>query len=142
MCRTLCWVLLVSSAALVGGCRGVDLPDRTAVQGSITLDGQPVTTGEITFMPDEAKGTIGPSASGAIDAMGHYTLTTDHQGRGGDGAIVGFHRVRIVSREEVEPGMPSRSLIPQKYGNFATSGLAAEVKEGEGNALNWQLSSP
>jgi hypothetical protein len=138
---TISSVLLISSAALACGCGGVDLPDRATVHGSITLDNQPVTTGEITFMPDESKGTIGPSATGTIDASGNYTLTTDHQGDGGDGAIAGFHRVRIVAREPAEPGAPSKSLIPQRYADFKTSGLTAEVKLGESNKLDWPLTT-
>jgi hypothetical protein len=141
MQRSLFWLMVVSGGCWLAGCGGVDLPDRAPVHGVVTLDGQPMTTGEITFMPDESKGTIGPSASGVIDAGGHYKLTTDHQGRGDDGAIIGFHLVRIVARETVEPGAPSKSLIPSRYGDFKTSGFTAEVKAGTGNQFNWPLTS-
>jgi len=141
MHRSLFSLLVACAGALAAGCGGVDLPDRARVQGLVTIDGQPVTTGEITFMPDEARGTTGPSATGTIDATGRYRLTTDHQGRGGDGAIVGFHQVRIVARELGEPGSPSQSLIPAKYGDFKTSGLSAEVKSDGENQLDWPLTS-
>lgn len=141
MHRSLFTLLVACTGVWAAGCGGVDLPDRAQVQGVVTIDGQPVTTGEITFMPDESKGTKGPSATGKIDSTGHFKLTTDHQGRGDDGAIVGFHQVRIVARDLAEPGAPSQSLIPARYGDFKTSNLTTEVKAGSTNQLDWPLTS-
>jgi hypothetical protein len=121
------------------GCGSSSLPDRARVEGQVTLDGQPLTTGTILFVPDAARGTNGPPAIGFIDAEGHYRLTTDRR-RSGDGAVVGFHKVGIEARDSAEPGAVSRSLVPPQYADPETSGLTAEVQAGRVNKIDFPLS--
>lgn len=124
------------------GCgTNVNLPPRAKVTGQVTVDGQPLMRGIITFVPDNAKGTRGPVAIGTIDSDGRYDLTTDRTGNQGDGAIVGFHRIRIEAREEPkgESEVPPKPLIPMRYFDSDQSGLTAEVKAGEGNVVNLTL---
>jgi hypothetical protein len=125
---------------LLAGC-GSSLPPRAPVAGLVTLDGQPLVRGTVTFAPDRGQGTIGPVAVGEIGADGRYRLTTDRHGAGGDGAVVGFHRVRVQSREAGEPGTLVRSLIPERYGDPATSGLTAKVEAGKENHIDLELKS-
>src|SRR4051794_23200847 len=66
------------------------------VQGKITYKGQPVSAGEVFFMPDESKGTTGPPALGSISSDGSYVMSTEESG---DGAIVGIHHIGIVGRD-------------------------------------------
>lgn len=127
---------------MLSGCNhGPSLPPRAAVTGTVRLDGQPLPRGEVMFIPDTQRGTTGPSAAGTITSDGHYELTTDHAGQGGDGAMVGFHRVRVQSRSSSEPGAPSRPLIPMRYANADTSGLEYEVKAGTDNRIDIDLVS-
>ncbi len=135
-------ILALLAVAWLEGCaRGTPGQLPTApVTGQVTYQGQPLTQGEVMFIPVET----GPgvrAAYGKLDAQGQYRLTTYREG---DGAILGQHRVAIVAREEVSPDMgkqispegillPGRqpkSLIPERYADPATSGLSAQVKEG------------
>lgn len=138
-----CWRTLLAGVfpLLLASCGGPDLPDRARVEGTVTLDGTPVTTGEVMFVPDTSQGNSGPPAMGTIDAEGHYELTTDRSGRGGDGAVVGWHKVRVQAREDVEPGEMARSLVPERYGDEARSRLVFEVKAGEVNEIDLELQS-
>src|SRR5262249_54195948 len=63
------------------------------VQGVVTLDGQPLGTVEVAFLPDPSLGTRGATANCYTDARGRYTLRTEREDR--DGALVGHHRVVI-----------------------------------------------
>ncbi|HEV2969546.1 MAG TPA: hypothetical protein VGY55_06105 [Pirellulales bacterium] len=129
---------------VTAGCgRGdANLPPRAKVTGLVTLDGRPLATGMVMFVPDADRQTNGPPAVGGIDATGHYELTTDRQSSG-DGAIIGFHRVRIVASEKPRNSMQSMSpsLIPLKYNDEAKSGLAFEVKANRENVFDLKLSA-
>lgn len=83
------------------------------------IDGQPVTTGTIRLVPD-----AGHAATGELDASGRFKLTTYKEN---DGALPGKFQVEVVAIEN--KGNQSRSLIPRKYSDMATSGLQTEVKE-------------
>jgi hypothetical protein len=126
-CLSLGWLI-----ALTGCGGGANLPPRGNVKGKVTLDGKALKQGQghIMFVPDATKGTKGPPAIGMTDAEGNYTLSTDRESGGGDGAIVGFHRVRIS--EVPNPEKPDAPLtIPAKYNDEATSTFAFEVKPGD-----------
>ena len=139
--------------AVAAGCGG---PRLGKVAGKVTVGGKPVTTGTIMFTPDE-----GPSAVGAIQPDGSYTLTTL---KPGDGAVVGTHRVTIeatsvgpgsladpASFEEelklagqptkvIVPGKVER-LVPDKYSQLSTTDLTAKVATGA-NQLDFDLPKP
>jgi hypothetical protein len=136
------WMLPGLVLATVIGCGGgPSLPGRAKVTGKVTLDGKPLARGTVTFAPDNARGTTGPAAVGQIGADGKYELTTDRSGRGGDGAVIGFHRISVQSREDVEAGQLAKSLIPAAYEDPDRSGLTAEVKAGQANEVNLELHS-
>ena len=112
------WMLLLS------GCGGA--PYRTVpVKGTVTYQGQPVTSGTITFVPEKP----GPAASATIRADGTYALATD----GIPGAVPGRYTIMIISMgntagvlpEQRNPLPPLR--LPEKYSNNRRSGLTAEV---------------
>lgn len=134
------------------GC-GSGHPERGIVQGTVTLDGKPLTKGSVTFWP-----TVGRSALGEIQPDGSYTLTTFEPG---DGAIVGSHKVTI---EVSEPGtaapaptsfeeevkmlkegqspdltIPRKFLAPKRYTRPETTDLTAEIKSGV-NRIDLKLS--
>ncbi|MEW4563136.1 hypothetical protein AB1K70_11455 [Bremerella sp. JC770] len=81
-------VLLLAATAACIGCS--DENDRNRVSGSVTLDGQPVPNGLITFEPDHKKGHTGPQGIARI-VDGQY----DTSATGGRGVVSGPHRVRI-----------------------------------------------
>src|SRR5260370_29747653 len=81
--------LLVLSAS---GCGG-----RTVgVEGSVTLDGQPLGNATIVFRPTDG----GPEAGGVTDAEGKFSLT----GARSEGVVPGPYMV-TVSKKEYPPGM-------------------------------------
>ncbi len=127
--------LLLSSL----GCGQSNLP-LGKVSGRVSLHGKPVAEGTVLFVPEK-----GPMASGALDAQGHYTLTTKSPG---DGAVLGRHRVTVApvtTGAALEPGKPLApspakfpSNIPVKFQNAKTSGLSADVRSG-GNTFDYDL---
>jgi hypothetical protein len=95
----------------------------------VSIDGKPLTKGAISFIP--AKGR---QASGAIDSEGRYVLTCFEKG---DGAILGEYQVTVNGVEYVTETL-MKWHAPKKYGNVATSGLAATVN-GPRDDLNFEL---
>jgi hypothetical protein len=90
--------------------------------GMLIYDGKPVAKGTVLFQPEKG----GRSASGEIE-NGKFTLTTYDPG---DGAIVGRHKVAIISTEETpatDGDTTSKYLVPQKFSDPGTSGLMTEV---------------
>jgi hypothetical protein len=118
----------IATAILLGGC-GETGPELAPVTGRITLDGKPLQSASVTFQPDDMK----PPSFGGTDADGRYELMRK---RGIVGALVGQHTVRItVSRAVV--ANPRR--IPERYNS--ASDLRREVKAGENNEFNFELTS-
>jgi hypothetical protein len=94
------------------------------VTGKVTIDGQPLTTGNISFAPVES----GQVAIGTIDGQGNYTMQSGTV----PGVAPGKYKVTIVAVEAVAPvpGQPEAApklLTPAKYNNPDTSELTADV---------------
>ncbi len=127
-------------AATLCGCgRGPNLPPTARVDGTVTLDGNPLPRGTVQFIPDPEQGTAGTPAVGNIGGDGRYTLRT----AGAQGAIVGHHRVRVEARAEPKNEMDTwpPSLIPERYNHEQTSGLIFEVTAGGRNEIDIELTS-
>jgi hypothetical protein len=137
----------------LAGCGGDNLGKLVSVSGKVTLDGHPLPSVTVTFVPDASKGNKVKARCFAIaDAEGHYSLQTtpDKSDRQRDGAPLGWYKVRV------QPGMPTDmgaantklldlknlkntadagksgatgSLVPDRYKNESTSPLSIEVVE-------------
>jgi hypothetical protein len=126
-----CLMLLLAAATL--GCRhgGIDLPTGR-VSGTVTCQGKPLGFGTIVFFHPS-----GHAASAEIAADGTFTLT----------AYQGPNQISIECYEADRPGSTKvrsrtghdKSLIPQRYTNYTSSGLAFEVKAGECNKADFTL---
>jgi hypothetical protein len=81
------WASLLLVA--VSGCGGPDGPERAAVQGTVTFDGEPVPEGTIKFIPTE--GTTGPTSGGRIED-GKFHITEDV------GPVIGRQLVAITGQ--------------------------------------------
>lgn len=134
-------LFLATTIALLSttGCSdGLSDESTLKVQGAISYNGEPVTTGQIVFFPDSG----GKIAVGQIQKDGTYILTTYKEG---DGALPGSHQVAIISERDME-GIDAEdpeaeaepSFIPTKYNMQKTSGLTAIVKE-ETNEIDFAL---
>jgi hypothetical protein len=129
-------VVAVVLACLLPGCGGPAEPEfqRAAVRGTVTLDGEPVENGTVTFYPIE--GTVGPSAAQAIQ-QGKYELAEE------DGAVVGTNRVEVRATrktgKKIEEGPPSPpgTMVDEIVSARITE--EQEVKAGE-NTFDFQLS--
>lgn len=135
------WAIAALACSLLCGCGGGNGLDTAPTTGEITYRGKPLPYGSISFRPK-----AGPPSTGPIGSDGTFEMSTY---RDGDGAILGMNDVMISATElhagtakPVEAGveMPApKSLIPAKYTAFSTSGLNAEVKEGEKNHFVFEL---
>lgn len=153
MNKVFCPLLGCLVSLVAGGCGGPNGPPFVPVEGRVTFAGQPVTTGEIFFAPDLSKGADGPMSVGELRSDGSYSL----RGPGGRvGAVIGSHRVYLampgrqapappliidgkeVPRDEPPPASPPRGLPDRLFGPDS-SGLTAEVVEGQGNTINFEI---
>jgi hypothetical protein len=82
------WLILVAVAAAGCGSKLVK------VEGTVTLDGQPVQGATVIFFSESG----GPQANGLTDDDGKFKLTTFNTG---DGAIPGSYKV-TVSKQQVK----------------------------------------
>jgi hypothetical protein len=124
-------------ALLPIGCSGDN--SRAAVSGQVTLDGQPVEQGRITFVPLDV--TAGPTA-GAVIRMGRYDI------RAAEGALVGKNRVEVRAAVKTGKQLPSaysgapidetRESILDRYNE--KSDLVRDIKPGK-NQFDFELTS-
>lgn len=141
--RPLGWIVSAFSiVVLVSGCGGQSGPERPAISGAVLLDGKPLESGTISFLP--APGTQGPTAGGIIED-GKYSIAA------GEGAAVGMARVEIRSPrktgKQIEVGSPTPpgtmvdetvEAVPARYNTNST--LTADIKAGD-NTHDFDLKS-
>ena len=119
-------ILLLSLSLLCAGC-GAN--DGAGVTGKVLYDGQPLTTGSVTFHPVAS----GPLAIGDIQSDGTYSLSVGTE----SGLPPGEYRVTVgatgpMPEPTVADPMPlPQSLIPARYGDVNTSGLKYTVAAGK-----------
>lgn len=124
---------MLIAALLVAGCGG----GRTApVEGQVKFkDGSDVSVlagYEVSFSPEAGKA----SATGQLDAAGKFQLSTFGNN---DGAMPGKYRVAVSPPLPTDPDKPPpKAAIPDRYKDFQTSQLTAEVKPGR-NAIELEL---
>jgi len=133
---------LIAAAAFAGRNRSTRLP----VSGTVTIDGQPLASGEIAFAP--ASPGQGSSAGAAIE-RGKYSISADKGLLPGD-YKVSIHAFRGTGKKTWdgmgEPTAPEsqkkfveqlEQYIPPRY-NEATE-LTAPVRAGKSKDLNFDL---
>ncbi len=124
-------------AACLAGCGGSEF--GASVKGVVTLDGNPVTPGLVTFAPEDPAAV--PAVSD-LDSNGNYMLTTNKK----PGLAPGKYRVAIQAFRppNLAPGerttKPSERLVPDKYFDVNTSSLEFTVAPGA-NEHNIELTS-
>lgn len=132
---------------VIGGCSKWSpptFPKTYAVHGKVLLDGVPLKGGIVEFQP--SAGADGPApgqeATGVIQPDGTFTLRTFSNTQN-DGAVPGNYAVIVRMLEGGEAGNPklmkTMPKIPEKYGDFKTSGLTVVVKEGDNHLEPFEL---
>lgn len=150
--------VLVIAASLVaaGGCGQPGLPGVVPISGRVTLDGEPLPSGEIRYLPKSPEGRM---ARGRLDDRGRFELTTLRQG---DGALPGEYEIVILApveesaedasarraaenagprRRRYEQGDGPASLAPLRYTNPDTSGLRDTVSDSHDGYIEIELTS-
>ena len=125
---------------VAAGCGGTNPLDRKALDGDVTLDGQPLARGSIEFVPTDG----GPVSSGAVIRQGKFAIAEKQ------GLPPGAYQVRVYSptrsaspatpEEAIERGdslEPGIERIPPRY-NTATQ-LTAEVTASGENEFQFTL---
>lgn len=138
---TLLSALFVVMAGLGAGCLGPSGPVRVEVYGTITMDGEVIPEGTISFIPDAA--TVGPTA-GANIAKGDFEIKQN-------GPAIGKYRVEIKAvrktGKKIPAGTPApagtmideiEQYIPEKYNT--KSELEIEFQSGR-NEASFDLTS-
>lgn len=124
-------VLLAACACIGCGGNGVRMG---YVEGSVTLDGQPVKEAVIRFTSKEQRGARGRVVDGEIVELTTFEVN--------DGVPVGDHRVTV---QESYRGMPAGSpnpavRLPKQYSNVVWTPLTATVERGS-NEFTFELVS-
>ena len=121
-------LLAFAAVILAAGCRR----HAASVSGDVTLDGQPLTTGVVSFTP----ATSGASAYANIGGDGRYELKTG----AADGLEPGAYKVTVAANATPEQAtamgvkigregiMPL--LTPIKYADISSTPLTVDVKAG------------
>lgn len=99
------------------GC-GDGRPRRVRVSGQVLIDGEPLTVGNIRFVPSDAR-----AATGSIGPHGRFTLTTFEKD---DGCVPGTHPVVVTAFETISAGA-IRWMAPPKYRDLDTSDLSVTI---------------
>jgi hypothetical protein len=123
--------------AFVSGCGG---PYNAKVSGKVTLDGNTVPTGTVSFMPTGG----GPPAYARIDSSGNFTIRTGRE----EGLPAGEYAVSVVANEPPAvkqnerggPPPPGKPITPPWYRSQETSGLKFSVEPGS-NEIDLELTS-
>ena len=95
-------------------------PEIVPVSGQVLIDGEPLTYGFVRFSPGDGRVSMG-----RLDDNGRFRLTCYEPG---DGAIVGTHRVAVLTHEVIGDAK-IKWHAPRKYADYATSGLTQEISQ-------------
>jgi hypothetical protein len=138
-------------ALVLGGILGTalgcarDVSNRAVVKGTIMIDGAPLPTGSIDFIPMDKRGQPG----GAAIEKGHYEISADK------GLFAGDYKVQVQAQrptgKKVWDGMGDErapaskknyvnvmeSYIPAKYNNQST--LTATIEVDKVNECNFDI---
>jgi hypothetical protein len=132
--RAAATTISLATLLVLAGCSDGRL--KTApVKGTVTYNGKPVPQGSIMFQPEQ-----GPVATANIK-NGSYSLKTY---RNDDGAILGKHKVTVISLEDQSGRLPEQRnplpppIVPLQYSFPDKSGLTAQVKD-EPNTIDFHL---
>lgn len=111
-------------------------PKVVPAEGIVKYSGDPLVGATIVFSPQNEKGI---AAQAITDAAGRFQLMAYPPEKG---AVPGQYKISITKLEapaapNVTPGKdgahdetptgPTKSLIPERYGNAETSGLSADI---------------
>ena len=145
----LCFFFLLITVAFTGG-GGLRVE---YVEGTVTLDGEPVAEASVTFVPTSESPTI-ETAMGMTNERGLYKLTSMN-GKPQAGAVEGEYKILVSKIEakslstEAEYGTSfgysvpytQTHLLPDVYRDPEKTPFKATVKRGRNTNVNFELKS-
>ncbi len=145
---------LVLATLWLTGCSGASRPDwpaPVACDGTVELNGKPLTNAQVVFIPEA--GTVGPGGAAMTDDSGYYSvLSTGADRQPAPGLIPGKYKV-IFSRmvlpdgnvwvpdPDVSEGPATRGAreeLPMQYSMAMNSKFIVDVQDG-GPSLDFTL---
>ena len=111
--------LLAIAIAGAAGCGGGNKPRLVAVAGHLTLAGQPLTAGSLSFHADDGNPYAGDKPSCQLQLDGSFTMRTYPFG---DGVPPGKYKVTLV------PALAARIKKPE-LGDPAKTNLRIDVPD-------------
>jgi hypothetical protein len=134
--RATCVFVIASGLLIWSGCDG---NSRARVQGTITLDGQPIELGAISFIPVDGQS---PTTGGPI-TNGQYSVANVPVGE----MKVAISGSKVVGKKKLyqdrpdSPEMPiTENPVPAQFSDLQNTTLRLDVKPGT-NGKNWELNS-
>ena len=132
-------ILLVLGTVLVVSVLGCG-PRSASVSGVVTLDGVPLTTGEVHFFPAAGDGQ---TAAANIGEDGRYKIAEASPVK----MKVVLHSSRVISKRVRYEGVPDspidevrEEVLPLRYSDMNQTELTASLVAGE-NIVNFELKS-
>ena len=111
MKRTGLTLLILLAVMQFAGCGRSDGFNVALVRGIVHIEGEPETPVpfvEVIFHPrsqeDGAAGIVGKAGRGVTNENGEFTISTYAPG---DGAVIGWHEIRINVSRETQPDCPA-----------------------------------
>lgn len=124
--------MVVVGAVWAVGCGDGGLPGLVKVSGAVEYNGQPVTDGQVVFLPSQPG--VGRQASGMLDGDGRFTLSSQ---RGGDGILPAEYDVVVLAFDK-PPGEPTREeleALAASGGKWRTPIVPERYTEGDTTPL-------
>lgn len=133
-------ILMLIGSVAVAAATGCGSSSEATVSGIITLDGNPIPKGMISFIP----ATDGTQAYAMSDESGNFEVYTGRV----EGLRTGEYKVTVVARKQPTvtktadggPAPPGEAITPRWYAYPDSSGLLFNVESGS-NEINLQLTS-
>ena len=121
------------------GCSGERVPKLTEVEGTLTMDGQPLPEVKVTFLPDPEKENTGRQATAVTDASGRFVMMYEGPKGKVPGVSAGWNRVILkdmiaANTSRDEKPLPIR--FAAKYGDVEDTPLRYEIKTGEKQTID------
>jgi len=139
-------LLLVPALLCFAGCfsYGPFKADTQLVEGIVLLDGEPVESAVVQFVPSEGGGEL---ATGLTDANGKFDLTSIYGNRG-RGALQGQYKVLVMKRKSdwiVDPRTGeghtvATELLPLIYQDEENTPFEATIQRGR-NRFTFEMQS-
>jgi hypothetical protein len=122
-------LLVAAALLLLSGCTPSELPlpPLHPVKRTVTVDGQPVTGGQIAFVPTD-KEKQQPLSAGQIDASGNYEIFTGGKPGAPDG------RFKVTISPSMVPAEGAKGMPTTSYNSIYSDGnktpLQVDVPQG------------